>query len=448
MGVVFDKLLGESLMHSHKASDLNIEYISGATYKSLQDWVNTTQSAGKLTGGDISDNGDGTATVSAGTGFIKTSNSDTATTKFFDWSENSSLSLTNNDTNYIYVEYNSGSPQVTSSTSIPSDKNTNVVLGLAYRDGTDLHIITAGQVVANYAKKTLWKDLEINGKFQRVSGLIISEKSSRKFATTSGYIYAGLTKLPISAFDSSGADTFTYMYRDGSGGYTKVTSQSQIDNTHYDDGSGTLATLSNSWGWRSYYGVHWVYMDADEHLFVLYGRGDYLLSEAEDAQPPSDIPDLLSDIGGLIGKIIIEKDATSFTLIQSAFDVTFTPSAASEHNLLAGLQGGTSDEYYHLTSTQHTNLTGAIATTIRVTTTYTVLSTDDIVYCDTDGGAFTVTLPAGVEGKHYKLINCGSSGNNLTIDGNGSETVSGSVTKTLTDGQVADLHYNSTEGWW
>lgn len=33
------------------------------------------------------------------------------------------------------------------------------------------------------------------------------------------------------------------------------------------------------------------------------------------------------------------------------------PSAANQHNDLSGLQGGTTDEYYHLTSTQHTDLT-------------------------------------------------------------------------------------------
>ena len=33
-----------------------------------------------------------------------------------------------------------------------------------------------------------------------------------------------------------------------------------------------------------------------------------------------------------------------------------------------------------------------------------------------DGGAIEIDLPAGVEGTHYKLINCGSSGNDLTVN--------------------------------
>lgn len=89
-----------------------------------------------------------------------------------------------------------------------------------------------------------------------------------------------------------------------------------------------------------------------------------------------------------------------------------------------------------------------VTTTTRVTTTYTALSTDEVIFCDTDGGAFTLTLPAGVEGKHYKIINCGSAGLNLTVDGDGAETVYGETTQLIFDGSVIDIHYNATEGWW
>jgi len=91
---------------------------------------------------------------------------------------------------------------------------------------------------------------------------------------------------------------------------------------------------------------------------------------------------------------------------------------------------------------------GRIVNTTRVTTTYTALVTDNVIFCDTDGGAFTITLPAGVEGQHFKIINCGSSVNQLTIDGDGAETVWGGLTAILNDGDIINLHYNATEGWW
>jgi hypothetical protein len=91
---------------------------------------------------------------------------------------------------------------------------------------------------------------------------------------------------------------------------------------------------------------------------------------------------------------------------------------------------------------------GRIVNTTRVTAAYTADATDHIIFADTDGGAFTVTLPAGVEGTHYKIVNCGSSGNALTVDGDGAETVWGAATATLNDGDILNLHYNATEGWW
>lgn len=88
---------------------------------------------------------------------------------------------------------------------------------------------------------------------------------------------------------------------------------------------------------------------------------------------------------------------------------------------------------------------------INAASPYAVLSTDHVIYCDTDAGAITANLPAGVEGTNYKLINCGGSGNDLTVDPNGTEQLCGAgagVASALTDGEVIDIHYNAAEGWW
>lgn len=67
------------------------------------------------------------------------------------------------------------------------------------------------------------------------------------------------------------------------------------------------------------------------------------------------------------------------------------------------------------------------------TTAYTVVLSDFLVKGDTTSGAFTVTLFAssGNAGKELVIKNLGAS--NLTIDGNGSETIDGSLTKVLTN---------------
>jgi hypothetical protein len=71
------------------------------------------------------------------------------------------------------------------------------------------------------------------------------------------------------------------------------------------------------------------------------------------------------------------------------------------------------------------------------------------VFGDTDGGAFTITLPAGIKGKEYRIINVGSSGNALTLAPNGSEEILGVNSNfTLLDGDVLIIGFDTTEGWW
>jgi len=80
---------------------------------------------------------------------------------------------------------------------------------------------------------------------------------------------------------------------------------------------------------------------------------------------------------------------------------------------------------------------------------YTIAIRDEILYCDTDGGAITANLPAGVEGLHFKIINTGS--NILTVDPNGAEQLYGAgagVASALVKAENIDIHFNSVEGWY
>ena len=104
-----------------------------------------------------------------------------------------------------------------------------------------------------------------------------------------------------------------------------------------------------------------------------------------------------------------------------------------------------SPEFVGLTTTG-----GRIVNTTRIISTdspYAVLVTDHVIDCDTDGGAITVNLLPGVEGTQHRIINCGSSGNNVTVDGDAAEAVCGELTQVLYDDDVIDLVYNATEGW-
>lgn len=97
---------------------------------------------------------------------------------------------------------------------------------------------------------------------------------------------------------------------------------------------------------------------------------------------------------------------------------------------------------------------GRIVNTTRLTSgdsPYTVLATDHIIICDTDGGAIEVDLTAGAEGKEYRISNVGSSDNDVTVDPNGAEQIfSGGVgvAFVMVDSEGITINYNGTEGWW
>jgi len=92
---------------------------------------------------------------------------------------------------------------------------------------------------------------------------------------------------------------------------------------------------------------------------------------------------------------------------------------------------------------------GMISAVARITGNTTLGGSHHHVFCDTDGGAFNVTLPAGTAGRTYRLVNVGSSGNDVTIIPDGAELLRGiNANAVLIDSSEVTLVYETTEGWW
>lgn len=153
------------------------------------------------------------------------------------------------------------------------------------------------------------------------------------------------------------------------------------------------------------------------------------------------IPVLYLDQADVSEEYIYFATSGDQDMILEKLSVTGTPTRGWDESL---------DAFYfsHNLATQ----AGRICNTTRVTASpYAVLATDEVIVVDTDGGAITVNLPAGVDGTHYKIVNVGSAGNAVTVDPNGTEQLYGGgagVAFTLYDGENIDIHYESTEGWW
>lgn len=68
------------------------------------------------------------------------------------------------------------------------------------------------------------------------------------------------------------------------------------------------------------------------------------------------------------------------------------------------------------------------------TADYTATTDDSVILCDTTAAAITVTLPAAANSanKRLTILKIDSVANNVTIDGNGSETIAGTLVYLLT----------------
>lgn len=338
--------------HTHDLSEvyLSNEGTIDIDYCTLEDYFDI-QGAGRITGGLITNNGDGTVAVSSGRGLIKTAEDYITGTIFFEWDAAPSIALTSDAINYIYLDYNSGTPTIYATTDRTIlDLSLHIAFGRVFLSGaTDISFIQSGNEAFCITSRVHERLIYTDGGLVRASGGVISGTGTRNIASTAGKFYLGLNAVTTVAKDTSGTDTFTSWYRNGSGGWTSAASQTQISNTLYDDGDGTLGTLSNN-----QYGVHWVFIRFDGKLDVVYGQSSYTLALANSATLPSTIPPILSSFAILAAKIIILKSDTVFTSIASAYTTAFPINTASNHNDLGGIQGGTTDQYYHLTSTEYT----------------------------------------------------------------------------------------------
>lgn len=76
----------------------------------VQDFFRHSWSTGITEGCDVTDNLDGTVSISAGEGLFRSSDVDDAELKAFVIPAATNVSLTANDVSYLYVNYNAGNP--------------------------------------------------------------------------------------------------------------------------------------------------------------------------------------------------------------------------------------------------------------------------------------------------------------------------------------------------
>ena len=264
------------------------------------------------------------------------------------------IALPNNDTSYILIDYNSGSPKYVISDNDGSVNGSSVILYMIiYRTGNFVHVLEFGNMGSGLPNKINSRIISTD-RFARESGCSLGLSGLTSGATTavtltSGVVWNGPNRQVVNSASSVG--TFFKNYHSG-GTWTYTTTGHTVNNGFYDDNTNLISATGGK------YLVNWYYrgQEINDHLYEVISNGQYdtyLLAEA--ATEPN-LPELITSHAFLVGRVIIGVGATT-GVTQSAFSTVFQPSgAAGIHNNLSGIQGGVAGQYYHLDSNKYNNL--------------------------------------------------------------------------------------------
>lgn len=320
-------------------SDIEVDAIGGIV---TQDQLSShVLSSGLISGGTVTDGGSETVNVSACRALVRSTDDSLAALYYVICSATVGLSVPTDTTRYIHLNYNSGNPNVTADTTYNHDVRNRVYLAEVHNIGGVLTIHNDPMMRGDFTYRLHQYIEDLIG--NRVSsGESVSETGTRNLIVTPGVIWdRHINKVTTASFDSSGSDTFAAIYSSATPGeFTEVAGQTQWNNTQYDAGGGSLATLTGGT-----YGVHFIIRGFDGTIGVMYGTAEYATQAlAEAAATPTLKPERYDEHGVFIAQLVFLKSAASAASITSIKPIigSATTSGSGAISLpLAVIQGGT-----------------------------------------------------------------------------------------------------------
>jgi hypothetical protein len=303
--------------------------------------------------------------------------------------------LVNDDTNYIIVEYNGGSPRYNVLDNDGTVTSSDVVLYMiVYRANNFVHTLEFGDMGAGLTNK-LNTRLISTDRFARESGCALGLSGSTGIVTlSSGVVWNGSYRQIVTGVNSQD-DIFFKSFHSG-GTWVYATTGNTINNDYYDDGTDLISATAGK------YLVNWYFrgQEVNDHLYELISFGEYDTIQLAEASPEPNLPELITSHAFLVGRIIVGVSATT-GITQSAFNTVFQPSGAPVlHNDLAGIQGGLAGQYYHLDSNKYNNL--ALTNTDN---NFSVLQSFNAGLISTTISATTLTVTGNPTNLQYVIIN-------------------------------------------
>lgn len=342
----------------NSASNLKIASLTGSTYTTVQDFVNTMHSPGVITGGEITDLGGGNVRIMAGTMMIRVADDDVSSLPFANFAQTDFAVPNDQLTRFFGVVYNAGSPVVEMRTVYDWNKDTEIPLGSAVRLSTTITNVTPnkyrmGDPITNVIQRFDAQSPAIRD--NSIGGLLIGETGVRNVTLTAGKIWSRLSDFDSAAKNSS-VDTMLSVFFNGVN-LTVTSGVTQWDNMNINTGGALVVMGNNKWA------NLWFFISIDGTKYgYAYGTAEHnSLGAAASEGLPFYLTQNFFNQTLLLGRFVFQKGAATAGLIESAFTSVFNTSAVNNHNDLAGLQGGAVGEYFHLTTLQNTDVTNLSA---------------------------------------------------------------------------------------
>lgn len=335
------------------ADTAQIASLPGATYTTLQEFLNVMHSPGLVKGGEFTDAGSGNLSVAGGTVAIRDVDDDVSRLYMADFPAVVVAIPSDSVTRFIGVERNGSSPQVVVKTSDTWDMDTDFPLGTAANLGGVLfpfyNPFKVGDPLTNIIQRF---DAQATIIRAASGGIILGNTGTRQATLTSGVTWARLNDYPITA-KNSGTQTLIGVRPNPAAPPPLVfdLGLTQWPNTQYLSGT-TLTTMTNN-RWA----VLWFFVNIGTNAWgFAYGTDEYNNSaQASQEGIPSYLTANFLANNLLVGRMLFEKSSDT-PIVESAFTRAFSTQPVSDHNQLSTLQGGTTSEYYHLTGDEHSFL--------------------------------------------------------------------------------------------
>lgn len=268
------------------------------------------------------------------------------------------FSVLDNSVSYLIADYNNGSPifRITTDVSEINESNIIPINTLLTLDG---HIHLSGwDRVGDGLENKLHRRFVKTQRYAWESGCGLSQNAG-VVLIGAGTIWRGGRAFSLldTYSDGSGSSYWFFFYHSG-GAWTHTDSShtptAGFNYTQYDNGTNLVSLTGNRCN------INWIFRGVEDHQHGYYILSDKDYKDLPTAIAETKIPSLPAHISThavLVGRIICQNGVTTPVLIEGAFGASFSPTVINEHNNLSGLQGGTVNQYYHLTEAEHAALT-------------------------------------------------------------------------------------------